>query len=116
MRGCGKTKLMPYSSISATELAERLKRGDALDLIDVREPFEFEIARVEGARLLPLSRSHEWLGALDAEREIVVMCHHGIRSARVCAYLSENNFAKVFNLDGGIDAWSTEVDRAVPRY
>lgn len=107
---------MSYASISPTELDERLTRGDALNLIDVREPFEFEIARVEGARLLPLSKFSEWIGALEPQTETIVMCHHGVRSAQVCAYLAQNGFTKVFNLDGGIDAWSTEVNRTVPRY
>lgn len=86
------------------------------NLIDVREPFEFEIARIDGAKLLPLGRFGEWIETLRSDAEIVVMCHHGVRSARVCQYLSQNNFTKVFNLDGGIEAWSLEVDGDVARY
>ncbi len=107
---------MSYNSISAAELSEKLKSGEPLDLIDVREPIEFEIARVEGARLFPLSRFREWIDKLDAETETIVICHHGVRSAQVCAYLAQNGFKKIFNLDGGIDAWSTEVDGNIPRY
>lgn len=107
---------MSYDSVSPRQLAERLKSGEPLELIDVREPFEFEIARIDGARLLPLSKFNEWIGALRPETETIVMCHHGVRSAQVCAYLAQSGFAKVFNLDGGIDAWSAEIDRKVPRY
>ncbi|MBD0371582.1 MAG: sulfurtransferase [Pyrinomonadaceae bacterium] len=105
-----------YQTISPEELKERMERGDALEVIDVREEEEYEIARVEGARLLPLSRFPEWAGTLDPEAEIVFMCHHGIRSARVCSHLAREGFRKLYNLAGGIDAWSWEVDRSVPRY
>ncbi len=109
---------MSYASISPTELAERLKSGEPFNLIDVREPFEYEIARIDGARLFPMSSFQPLFdaAALDRSAEIAVMCHHGVRSAHVCRYLTQNGFERVFNLDGGIDAWSTEVDRAVPRY
>jgi rhodanese-related sulfurtransferase len=85
-------------------------------VIDVRERHEHEVARLEGAQLLPLSRFNEWATALDPEVEAVVMCHHGIRSAQVCAYLARQGFKKVSNLEGGIDRWSCEVDQNVPRY
>src|SRR5688572_18735143 len=107
---------MSYGTITPTEFAERRERGEGVRLIDVREPEEFELARVEGAELLPLSRFQEWQGALDPEEEIVVMCHHGIRSAQVCAYLAGQGFTKMLNLAGGIERWSWEVDRSVPRY
>lgn len=107
---------MNYNVITPTELNERIKRGEQLSLIDVREPVEFEIARIEGADLLPMSRFNEWNGMLHRDEEIVVMCHHGIRSAHVCYYLAQQGFEKVYNLTGGIDAWSMEVDRSVPRY
>ena len=74
------------------------------------------VARVEGAELLPLSRFAEWAGALDPDEELVVMCHHGIRSGHVCAHFARKGFTKLHNLAGGIDRWSTEVDRSVPRY
>jgi rhodanese-related sulfurtransferase len=107
---------MTYETITPTEVAERLERGERVRLIDVREPEEFALARVEGAELLPLSRFEEWAGALKPEDEIVVMCHHGIRSAQVCAYLARQGFTRMINLAGGIDRWSVEVDRDVPRY
>lgn len=105
-----------YGTISPAELKERMERADPFQLIDVREEEEYEIARIEGARLLPLSRFPEWAGTLDPEAEIVFMCHHGIRSAQVCSYLAREGFTRLYNLAGGIDAWSWEVDRGVPRY
>ncbi|HLL72357.1 MAG TPA: rhodanese-like domain-containing protein [Pyrinomonadaceae bacterium] len=107
---------MSYETITPTEFAERAARGERVRLIDVREPEEFELARVEGAELLPLSRLGEWAGTLKADEEIVVMCHHGIRSAQVCAYLAGQGFTRMVNLAGGIERWSWEVDRSVPRY
>jgi rhodanese-related sulfurtransferase len=107
---------MSYSTITPAKLAERTARGERVRLIDVREPQEFELARVDGAELLPMSRFEEWAGALDPAEEIVVMCHHGIRSGHVCAVLARAGFTRVSNLAGGIDRWSAEVDPGVPRY
>ena len=74
---------MNYQTITPAQLAGRLEGGERMRLIDVREPEEFALARVEGAELLPLSRFREWAGTLSPDEEIVVMCHHGIRSAQV---------------------------------
>jgi rhodanese-related sulfurtransferase len=105
-----------YETITPAEFQERRERGQEVLLIDVREPEEYELAHVEGARLLPLSQFNEWGASLDPEAETVVMCHHGIRSAQVCAYLARQGFKNLSNLEGGIDRWSCEVDRSVPRY
>lgn len=107
---------MDYQTITPLELDERRKRGEQLELIDVRERIEYEMARVEGARLLPLSQFQMWSETLDPEAEIVVMCHHGIRSAQVCSFLARQGFKKLSNLAGGIDRWSHEVDSSVPLY
>lgn len=107
---------MSYETISPKELDARIKRGEGLRLIDVREPIEFELARIEGAELLPLSRFNEWAHRLNPEDEIVVMCHHGIRSAQVCTVLAREGFSRLYNLEGGIDRWSHEVDPSVPQY
>ena len=107
---------MSYKTITPAEFAERAARFRRVRLIDVREPWEFELARVEGAELMPLSRFDEWAASLDPAEEIVFMCHHGIRSAHACAALARRGFAKLFNLAGGIDRWSAEVDPRVPRY
>jgi rhodanese-related sulfurtransferase len=107
---------MFYKSISPEQLAERLESGEKFRLIDVRETGEYEIARLAKAELLPLSKFNEWIGGLKPEEEIVVMCHHGVRSANVCLFLIRNGFEEVFNLEGGIDSWSLDVDENVPRY
>ncbi len=110
------SKATAYGEISPAELDARRKSGERLRLIDVREPPEHDMARVEGAELLPLSRFEEWAGALDPDEETIVMCHHGIRSAQVCMFFARQGHAKMLNLAGGIDRWSLEVDRGVPRY
>lgn len=107
---------MIFKSISPRELHEKLQNAENFQLIDVREAEEFAVAKIEGAKLLPLSEFHLWQNKLNPEDEIVVMCHHGIRSGQVCGYLAENKFENVWNLSGGIDAWSKEVDQGVPRY
>lgn len=107
---------MSYGTITPAELSARINSGDQLSLIDVREEDEHAIARIEGARLLPLSRFQEWVGGLNPDDEIVVMCHHGIRSAQVCGFLARSGYAKLHNLAGGIDRWAHEVDATVPLY
>ena len=107
---------MSYKTITPKEYAERAAGGGRLRLIDVREAWEFELARVAGAESRPLSRMAEWEGALGDDEEIVFMCHHGIRSGHVCAHLARKGFTKLYNLAGGIDRWSEEVDPTVPRY
>ena len=102
--------------ISATDAAALLKQKGAR-LIDVREPWEFETARVEGSLLIPMgdvpSRAHQ---ELDPEERLVVVCHHGIRSMNVTVWLRNQGFEQAQSLRGGIDAWSAEVDPTVPRY
>jgi adenylyltransferase/sulfurtransferase len=102
--------------MSVRELAERLRRGDALELIDVREPWEHEYARIPGARLVPLDRLAEAIPTLDPAREYVMQCHHGIRSRHAAGMLRAAGFRRVRNLAGGIAAWSAEIDAAVPSY
>jgi sulfur-carrier protein adenylyltransferase/sulfurtransferase len=98
------------------ELAERLRGGDLVELIDVREPYEWQIARIEGARLLPLGRLAAGLSTLPRDREVVVYCHHGSRSRAAGEFLVAQGFDTVWNLTGGIDRWSTEVDPSVTQY
>ena len=104
------------SVISAAELAQMMRDGRELDLVDVREPFEFEIARIPGARLVPLGTLEGAIATFDRDRQIVTMCHQGVRSHAAASLLRSRGFARVWNLAGGIDAWSREVDPAVPRY
>ena len=102
--------------ITPRELSERLRRGDAIALIDVREPYEWRIARIEGARLIPLGRIGMSAPELDRDREIVLYCHHGSRSLAAGEHLVAQGFDRVWNLSGGIDRWSEEVDASVPTY
>ena len=102
--------------ISATDAAALLKQKGAR-LIDVREPWEFETARVEGSLLMPMgdvpSRAHQ---ELDPEERLVVVCHHGIRSMNVTVWLRNQCFEQAQSVRGGIDAWAAEVDPAIARY
>ena len=94
--------------------------GAPLLLLDVREPWEVELAsiRLDGAiaAFIPMGSVPAALGSIDRSRAVVCICHHGARSAQVVAFLERNGFASVYNLAGGIDAWSLAVDPAVPRY
>lgn len=106
-----------YETITPAELSELMRReGTGVLLVDVREPDEYALAHIEGARLLPLSLFNDWAQTLDPAAETVVICHHGIRSAQVCAYLAQQGFTRLKNLAGGIDRWSSDVDVSVPRY
>jgi adenylyltransferase/sulfurtransferase len=104
--------------IEPAELRARLAGAEPPLLLDVREPWEDETARIAGARLIPLGSLDAALGEIEAyrERPIVVHCHHGGRSRRACELLRAKGFQRVENLAGGIDAWSREVDPSVPRY
>lgn len=103
-----------------TELAALLQRGAAPLLLDVREPWEVALAaiRLDGLerRDIPMGQIVQRLGELDPQRPVVCLCHHGARSAQVAHFLSSRGFAEVWNLSGGIDAWSEQVDPGVPRY
>lgn len=106
--------------LAATEVGTLLAGDRPALLLDVREAWEFELAaiRVDGARTLhlPMGQVPQRLAELDPAQPIVCICHHGLRSARVVAFLERAGFASVYNLAGGIDAWSTQVDAGVPRY
>ncbi len=104
-----------YENISAPELKRRLDAGEEPVLLDVREPWEFELARLEGSTLIPMSRLEEQFSELDPAAETVVICHHGNRSAYVTEALKRAGFENVLNLEGGLDAYSF-VDESVPRY
>ena len=104
------------SELTSLELAEKLKGSAPPLLIDVREPHEHRYCRIEGAQLRPLGRIMTWARDLDPEAEIVLQCHTGYRSYQAAQYLQRLGFKRLFNLEGGIDAWSEEVDPSVPRY
>ena len=102
--------------ITPAELAAKQQRGEDFDLVDVREPHEWAIARIPGARLVPLSAFAESLSTFDSAREIVVHCKVGGRSAKAVRQLQAVGFQRVWNLAGGINRWSDDVDPAVPKY
>ena len=85
-------------------------------LLDVREPWEFERARIAGAELVPMGEIAARLAQIDPARPIVAICHHGGRSLQVALFLEKNGYHDVHNLAGGVDAWSRTVDPAVPLY
>jgi sulfur-carrier protein adenylyltransferase/sulfurtransferase len=104
--------------IGVAELKERLDTGEALELVDVREPFEWRIANLGeyGARMIPMGEVAARADELDRAREIIVYCRSGARSGDVVRYLREQGFARARNLRGGILAWGAEIDPSVPRY
>lgn len=112
----------PLPQISVEELAQRLQSGarEELQLVDVREPEEVAIACIEGFDILPLSQFADWAEQIptrfDPHVETLVMCHHGVRSAQMCQWLSHQGFTNVKNVAGGIDAYSILVDPTIPRY
>jgi rhodanese-related sulfurtransferase len=102
--------------LSPTECQALLASADPPQFLDVREPWEVETASVAGAVNIPMGQVPTRLGELDRARPVVVMCHHGRRSAQVGLLLERNGFQTVINLAGGIAAWSDEVDPSVPQY
>jgi rhodanese-related sulfurtransferase len=104
--------------LTAPELAARLADPSQPRpfLLDVREPWEFETARIEGATLIPMNTIPARLQELDEDAEIVCICHHGARSMSVAAFLERNGFANITNLTGGVHAWAVQVDSAMPKY
>ena len=105
-----------FVEITPRELTSRLARGEDLQLIDVREQFEWDIARIPGARLVPLATLPEAIESLDRTREVVVYCKGGTRSRAAATHLADAGFARVANLSGGILRWREEVDPTLTRY
>jgi rhodanese-related sulfurtransferase len=104
------------TEISVAELKARRDAGAALLLLDVREPDEVATAAIDGATAIPMAHIPHQLAALPTDRPIVVMCHHGSRSAHVTGFLNANGYSNAMNLAGGIDAWAVAIDPSVPRY
>jgi adenylyltransferase/sulfurtransferase len=103
--------------ITARELKARMDRGDQFTLIDVREPHEYEIARIPGAKLIPLGQISQRADTeLDPDEDIVLQCKGGVRSAQALAELQAKGYKRLTNLKGGILAWSDDVDPSVPKY
>jgi rhodanese-related sulfurtransferase len=103
--------------ITPEEVKAKLDAAESFTLLDVREPWEFAAAKIEGAKLISMgdvpSRAHQ---ELDPEDHVVVVCHHGVRSMNVTVWLRQQGFEKAQSMRGGIDAWSRQVDGNVPMY
>ena len=100
-------------------MKRRLDAGERLTLIDVREPVEFQAARIAGAELIPMRTVPAQLQRLEAAADdstLVIFCHHGVRSLNVVNWLREQGVASCQSMVGGIDRWSLEIDPAIPRY
>lgn len=102
--------------LSPKEVKAKLDRGDKIVLLDVREPAEDDIARIEGRVLIPLADLPQRVGELDPSAEIIAYCQAGIRSMKAAQFLRKQGFNNCWNMAGGIDLWSVEVDPSVPRY
>jgi adenylyltransferase/sulfurtransferase len=111
---CGIAADVP--AISVHDLKRKRDAREAIQLIDVREPFEFEIARIDGAKLIPLGQLANRLHELKRNGQTVVHCHTGMRSAQAVQMLRQTGFTNVYNLEGGIDAWANEIDPAMQKY
>ncbi|MGH3851664.1 MAG: rhodanese-like domain-containing protein, partial [Pseudonocardiaceae bacterium] len=103
--------------ITATELKQRIDKGDDIQIIDVREPHEYEIAQIPNSKLIPLGQVLNHMNEIDPDRETVVHCKMGGRSAKAIEALKRSGFqGRLINLAGGITAWSNDVDPSVPKY
>jgi rhodanese-related sulfurtransferase len=103
--------------ISAKEVGERIARGEKFLLVDVREPWEYDLCRIEGAKLVPLGTIPASLNALlDTEDDVVLYCHHGMRSLDAAVWLRQQGVETAKSMAGGIERWSIDVDPNVPRY
>ena len=108
---------MPYEEITATELDRWIKAQAELQIIDVREPHEFEFASIPGAQLIPLGQIVNRICEIPKGKTTVVQCKGGVRSAKAIGYLQDAGFeGRLVNLRGGITAWSNHVDPTVPKY
>ena len=105
-------------SLLAPELAAWLADHDRAKplLLDVREPWENNVCRIEGSQFVPMQTVPQRLNDWESERDVVCICHHGGRSMHVAMFLERQGFASVFNLTGGVDAWARQVDPAMPTY
>lgn len=85
-------------------------------IIDVREPWEYNVCRIEPSKLIPMGQIPNHMDSFDPEQELVIICHHGIRSLQVCRFLEHHGFTKLYNVYGGIAAWAKEIDLHMNQY
>lgn len=103
-------------TITAEGLKQLLDQDSDITLLDVREPWEFEICRIPDSVNIPMAEIVARLETLDQSRETVVICHHGARSLQVCGYLESAGFSHIANLEGGVAAWASCIDPDMPKY
>lgn len=104
------------AQIDVTRLRDLIAAGTAIDLVDVREPWEVEICRIADSRSIPLGELQQRSRELSTERLMVMICHHGMRSYHATLWLRQNGFDNAVNLAGGIDAWAREIEPDMARY
>jgi adenylyltransferase/sulfurtransferase len=102
--------------ITPAEMKERFDRGENFLLVDVREPWEYELCRIDGSKLIPMGSIPANLQALDVDEDVVCYCHHGMRSMDVAVWLRGQGVQRAKSLAGGIERWSLEIDARVARY
>ena len=107
---------MSIQHLSVVEVAALLAGADAPIIIDVREPWEYDIAHLPASTSIPLNTLPTRASELDPAQSYALLCHHGMRSEMAANWLLQHGFTRLINIDGGIDAWSTDVDATVPRY
>jgi len=102
--------------ISVTEAACRLQSGNDIKLLDVREPFEYELAHIDGSTLVTQVLVEEIIASWPKDTPIILQCHHGFRSMQAALFFQQQGFTQLANMSGGIDAWSVEIDTTIDRY
>lgn len=103
-------------SLSPSEAKKLLEHQSSVKLIDVREPWEYKITKIENAELIPLRELPKNLNKFEPNYTYIIYCHHGSRSFYACAYLLQQGIKEVYNLAGGINAWAIQVDRTIKKY
>lgn len=104
------------TQLAPAQLKQRLDRGDALVVVDVREPWEVAVCALPGARHIPMREIPAQAATLPRDADLVLLCHHGVRSQYVASFLERLGFEKLYNLAGGIDAWAKDVDPTMAKY
>lgn len=102
--------------MTALELKKEIEQNTSILIVDVRESFELDFCALKFAIHIPMALIPERINSLPTDKDIVIMCHHGIRSAQVVQFLRLNGFERTFNLEGGIHSWATDVDKQMVRY
>jgi rhodanese-related sulfurtransferase len=107
---------MDDMQIEARDVKQRLDRGEKFLFVDVREPWEHQTAKIEGAKLIPLGQIPGNLAELEKAGEVILFCHHGMRSLDAAAWLRAQGVAGARSMNGGIERWAVDIDPTVPRY